>query len=93
MNNLSLEQTANECDISSRHLRQLFQKHFSVSPSEYICSLKIQKAKELMYDLSLSLTSIAHRSGFTTQQYFCKVFKDNTGISPKKYRTNLFRIS
>ena len=90
---LTVERIANECGISSRHLRQLFHKHFGVNPSEYICSLRIQKAKELMHDLSLSLTGIAHRSGFTTQQYFCKVFKENSGLSPKKYRSNLFRIS
>ena len=52
-------------------------------------SKRIQKAKELLRDESLSVEAIAEQVGYNDYFYFTKVFKKNTGISPSKYRKNL----
>jgi len=90
---ITIEEIAKKCNVSSRYLRKVFHKEMGLNLSEYIKSLRLQKAKELMDNLNLNLTNISQQSGFSNQQYFCKVFKDSVGVSPKEYRLNLFRLS
>ena len=75
--------------ISTGYLSSQLKAELGLSFSEYITSKRIQKAKELLADESLSVESIAEQTGYNDYFYFIKVFKKNTGISPSKYRKNL----
>lgn len=88
---LNLEEIANKCFISSRYLRNLFKKYLNTSPIDYIISLKINKAKELMRNSMLNLKEIGYQTGFSNQPYFCKKFKEITGMVPYEYRKKLLR--
>ena len=67
----------------------LTSKGFERLTYDEIVNKKIQKAKELLADESLSIEQIAEQTGYNDYFYFTKVFKKNTGISPSKYRKNL----
>lgn len=56
------------------------------SPMQYLLRLRVQEAKDLLYDPSLTVTEIAHRCGFSTSQYFATTFRQVTGMSPSGYR-------
>lgn len=87
--NITLTVLAEKYAISVSYLSELLKEHLQLSFSEYISSKRIQKAKELLADESLSIEQIAEQTGYNDYFYFTKVFKKNTGISPSKYRKNL----
>ena len=87
--NITLSGLAEAHGISTGYLSSQLKAELGLSFSEYITSKRIQKAKELLADESLSVESIAEQTGYNDYFYFIKVFKKNTGISPSKYRKNL----
>ena len=87
--NITLSGLAEAHGISTGYLSSQLKAELGLSFSEYITSTRIQKAKELLADESLSVESIAEQTGYNDYFYFIKVFKKNTGISPSKYRKNL----
>ena len=87
--NITLTGLAEKYSISVSYLSELLKEYLQLSFSEYISSKRIQKAKELLADDSLSIEQIADQTGYNDYFYFTKVFKKNTGISPSKYRKNL----
>ena len=56
-----------------------------MTPNEYINRLRINQAKELLTNTDMSVFEIAEAVGFSDQNYFGRVFKKQTGTSPKKY--------
>lgn len=86
--NITLTGLAEKYAISVSYLSELLKEHLQLSFSEYISSKRIQKAKELLADESLSIEQIAEQTGyndyFTLQKYLRKY-----RISPSKYRKNL----
>jgi len=81
---------AKECKISERYLRKLFSIHFESTPQEYCNNLRINKATELLADRSIPIKEIAYQVGYSTPQYFSRMFKEKYGFSPKTYRNILF---
>ncbi len=77
---------ANPDYLSRRFLQETGHKF-----KEYLISLRISKAKELMLDKNNeSIMNIAENVGFgENPQYFSAVFKKNTGMSPYEYKRNL----
>lgn len=85
----SVEDIADYCAISDRYLRKLFLKQTGIQLVDYKHKLRMQMALELLKDPDQRLTEIAYRCGYSTQQYFCKVFKDYYGKSPGEIRKSL----
>ena len=85
-NSLSVAFLAAKASMSEVYFRKLFKSQYGVSPSQYIHSVRLKKAKELMSYHFFTLEECALQSGFSSLQYFCRVFKKNTGITPSKYR-------
>ena len=53
---------------------------------DYITRIRIEKAKSLMENPSLSIAEIAEMTGFTSQSYFSTAFKNYTGMTPSQFR-------
>ena len=86
---ISLTSLAAKYNISMGHLSKMIKEHLQVNFSDYIASLRIQRAKELLRDESISIQEIAEIVGYNDYFYFTKVFKKVEGISPSKYRKEL----
>ena len=76
-------------NLSTGRLSTLIKETLSVTFSDYIVSLRMQKARELLRDDSKSIEQIAEMVGYNDYFYFTKVFKKYQGISPSKYRKTL----
>lgn len=87
--NLSVAALAAKTNLSEVYLRKLFKQEFMDTPSQYITNVRLEKAKSLMEYPFLTLDDCAKQSGFSSLQYFCRVFKASTGTSPNKYRKHL----
>lgn len=84
--NITLTELAENYKISTGHLSNLIKRELKLSFSEYIAARRIQRAKELLADDTLSIEQIAGMVGYKDYFYFTKVFKKVAGVSPSKYR-------
>ena len=89
MEDISLTSLSAKYNISMGHLSKMIKENLQVNFSDYIASLRIQRAKELLRDESISIQEIAEIVGYNDYFYFTKVFKKVEGISPSKYRKEL----
>ena len=71
---------------SPNYFQQLFVKTIGISPSAYVERVRVNYAKNLLIQPEKSLTYIAYECGFSSQSYFCKVFKKHTGLSPSEFQ-------
>ena len=79
---LTLDDVAEELDISLFYLSKLFRKETGVSFTEYLTQIRIDHAKMLLEDGKMSVKEVAYSTGFNSQSYFSKIFKKYTGQSP-----------
>lgn len=66
-----------------------FKEQMGMPPTKYIIKLRMNMATELMESSNLSIYQIGEMCGYEDYNFFAKVFKQYTGLSPKKYRDNL----
>ena len=83
---ISLTETASNIGVSPTHLSRLFNEEMGQGFTDYINEYRMERAKELLTDSELTLSEIAQAVGYSNQQYFSKVFKDITGVTPGYYR-------
>lgn len=84
--NRSVSYYANIFGISESRFTHIFKEYTKTSPSKYLISIKITKAKELLYNTDLPISQIAEHVGIVDQNYFSRLFKQYVGISPRAYR-------
>jgi len=85
---LSVPQIAAHLNLSRRTLERRFQESFHRSPETEIVRVRIEFAKTLLRDTRLSASTVALRSGFGSSEYFFRVFKRITGMTPNQFRLN-----
>lgn len=85
---ITLEQIASCACLSSSHISALFRKQTGSTISAYINHVRIEKSKLLLRQPDIAIADVAAMCGFEDQSYFTRVFKSQTGISPKRYRQN-----
>lgn len=84
--NSSLELIAKKFYVSKEYLTTSFKKKYGCNVTEYIISLRMQKAKELVTTTTLQYKTIAEMIGYEDVSYFYRVFKKYYGTSPGKIR-------
>lgn len=83
---LSLDELANRFYISKYHMSREFKKSFGMTLGNYVTSLRITKAKELLRFSDLQIEAIARSCGIEDNSYFNKVFQKAEGITAREYR-------
>ena len=77
------------CGISTVYFRKLFTEVMKKTPTEYIQSLKIEKAKEMLISDYGSIGDIAGELGYLNIYDFSRTFKRIVGVSPKNFRVSI----
>lgn len=85
---LSLEQIAHYTGYSSSHFSSLFRQATGQSPLAYFNRLKIERACQLLANTNMHINQICHKVGFDDAYYFSRLFKQQTGLSPKQFRAS-----
>lgn len=62
-----------------------FKDEYGVTVLNHINDLRIRDAKALLREQKLSITQISEILGFTSIHYFCRLFKKETGMTPKEF--------
>ena len=84
---LSLNDVAAKVNLSPSHFSVVFGQETGQNFKDYLISVRIQKAKELLRSTALKSTDIASLVGYSDPHYFSFVFKKNTGLSPSEFRS------
>jgi len=88
---LTLNKVADAIYISAFYLSHLFRKELNTTFSDYLCKIRIEKAKEFLKNGDdMRINEIAEKTGFNNPNYFAKTFRKIAGVAPKEYR-NFFR--
>lgn len=83
-------QTADAVGLSQSHLRALFEKWVGEPPKRFHTRCRIDQARRLLREQNLSVFEVAFHLGFTDVHHFSRVFKQITGVSPKRYAEQQF---
>ena len=83
---LSLEEVAQEIEISPGYLSKLLKQATGHSFVEYLNRVRIQHALQLMENPAMKMYEIAEKVGYRSQHYFSRIFKQILGISPMDYK-------
>ena len=86
MRPISLREAAGIANMSESHLSYIFKKETGKSFVEFMTSLRIEKAVELLRTTSLTNAEIARQVGYDNINYFGRAFKKVTGFSPTRYK-------
>lgn len=82
---LTVEQLCHVFGISRTTIQKIFKENLQMSPKDYIIISKLSYSKVLLKQKKYTIEEVADLVGFTTANYFSRMFKNRYGISPKKY--------
>lgn len=84
--NLTLKEVAGQVYLSPAYFSAFFKRETGENFSSYLNKIRIENAKEMMADETLTLRFISHKVGFSDESYFNRIFKKITGVTPGEYR-------
>lgn len=84
--NLSVGMISDEFSLHPVYLSRMFKEKLGKTLIEYITSVRMTKAKELLSGTSYSVKEIASKTGYTSVQSFSRAFKNHEGVPPGSYR-------
>lgn len=87
---INTKSIAEQFGFTPAYLSKIFREYKHITPADYIIRLRIDKAKELFTSHPDSkIKDVATFVGYEDSLYFSKVFKKDTGMSPKQFLDNL----
>jgi YesN/AraC family two-component response regulator len=84
----SVEQMAEEMNISRIQLYRKMKAILGINISDYIQNIRLEKAKVMLDETMLTISEIAFATGFSSPSYFSTSFKNKFNKPPKSYRDN-----
>ena len=86
--NLNIEDICDHVGLSKSHLNKKFKKYVELPPIAYLNNYRIEKSIHLLEHTKKNIKEISSELGFVDPNYFTKVFKKTTGITPVLFRKN-----
>lgn len=85
-NSINISELAKMCAMSESTFRRNFKTILGCGPKEYINTMKIKKAKQMLSNSDAAINEICSALGFYDNAHFTKVFKNAAGITPAEYK-------
>lgn len=86
--NLSVDDICKNIGISKVQLYRKVKSSLGINVNDYILNTRLNKAKYLLQNDSLSISEISYMVGFSSASYFSTVFKGKFKVTPKEFRQN-----
>ena len=83
---LSLKSLAGQINVNASYLSTLFKREVGVPLTEYVNRCRIDYAKKLLQITNLPIKAVALQCGIPDMQYFGRMFKRQTGVTPRSYQ-------
>jgi len=88
-NEISLEEVAEVVKISPFYLSKLFKQETGENFIDYLTTIRIRKAKELLFNPMNSVKDVCYMVGYKDPNYFTRVFKKVCGQTPTEFKNVL----
>jgi len=83
---VSLDEAAAVAGMSRFHFSRIFRAAAGCTFTDYLCSKRLERAKELLRNSALSVREVCDRAGFISYSYFFTYFKKSLGLTPSEFR-------
>ena len=83
---ITLDKLASMANVSKNHLIRSFKEVFNITPMQYLFSVRLEIAKQLIENSNNTISEICEYLGFSSIQYFSRMFKKRTQLSPTEYK-------
>ena len=83
---ISLDDVSKEVNISPYYFSKLFKEESGENFIEYLTRIRMERAKEMLKNPELSIKEVGMRSGYGDPNYFSRIFKKQTDMTPLEYR-------
>ncbi|MBQ7486729.1 MAG: response regulator [Clostridia bacterium] len=84
---LSLNTLADFCHFHPVYLSHVYKEETGTTLSDYINRVRIEEAESLLLTSRMTVLEISRQMGFASDNYFCRWFRKQTGMSPQTYRS------
>lgn len=82
---LNLEEISSQLSITPEYFSYLFHRNMGINFSGYLKNFRVAMACQLFCDEHYKVYEVAERVGYMDTKYFCRVFRDVTGLTPTEY--------
>ncbi|MCR5108956.1 MAG: response regulator [Lachnospiraceae bacterium] len=86
---LSIKSISDHVKRSAPYICTFFKSETGITLNQYITGYRIERAREMLSDPISKITDVASRVGYNDVNYFGKIFKKVTGMSPSEYRNSI----
>lgn len=83
---ISIQEIAHAASVSSSECIRCFKQTIGTTPIQYVRQMRLQKATELLMSSNKKIIEIGIECGFQEMSYFSRIFKEQYGATPSKYR-------
>lgn len=91
-NIISFTDVCEEFDISPSSLKKFFRNEVGCGVMEYYNRCQIDRAKQYIREGNMNFTAISEKLKFVSVQYFTRVFRNHTGMTPSAYKHSVFSM-
>lgn len=85
---ITLDDLTKQLYCSRNHAIRLFSQKYNISPYKYISQIRLRKARHILKDSDIPVTTIARSLGFCDSHYFANWFKQRMKMTPTEYRAS-----
>lgn len=85
-NPIPMSEISAKTGLSNRQLQRLFGSHTGVTPVRYYLEIRLDRARSMVTQTEMSIMEIAVACGFTSQEYFARVYKERFSLTPSEDR-------
>jgi two-component system response regulator YesN len=86
---IRLETIALQFFVSKEHLSRTFKQETGFTVMDYIIMKRMEKARELLQDPNVQIKTVAEAVGYSDLNYFFRIFKKVTGVTPTQLRQDI----
>ena len=90
-NELSMQDAAKAMNYSETYFSKLFKQCFQKNFTAYLTEYRVEEAKKQLQQPTVNVKDVGKAVGYGDSNYFAKVFRRITGMSPTEYRMSIFR--
>jgi len=88
---ISLAEIARASHLSVSRLAHIFKEQMGITIIDYLTSVRIERAKQLLLATGQNCTEICFEVGYNNQSYFTRTFKGLVGMTPRQFRAKNLR--
>lgn len=86
---ITLNDVADKVGLSPNYVSTLFHDECGLTLMDYIVAKRIEKARELLQELSMNVGEVRTRVGYSNISHFNRTFKKIVGVTPGEYRNRI----